>query len=285
MHLPRYWAKETRSAVDPGGKAFALAVWGWSDQDTASARQMAIQRLDELARKVEQDSGLNHYGYGGPGPGRDGLERPLREPLIQAVPGAEALISRNTYGALVLNTAHVFFADIDLPEASFGGLLAGLFGKKKTDPAEAAVARLGEWQRRRPVWALRIYRTKAGLCVLATQDHFDPASGEAQQALASLGSDPLYATLCRTQASFRARLSPKPWRIGLKAPNVRYPFESPAAEARFQSWLQRYEAAASRFAVCRLVAELGPRSQTAEAAAVLAVHDQYACLPGNLPLA
>jgi hypothetical protein len=143
----------------------------------------------------------------------------------------------------VLNTARVFFADIDLPETSgtAGGLLAGLFGKKPTDPAEAALARLREWQARQPDWALRVYRTKAGLRLLATHDGFDPASSATQGLLASLGSDPLYATLCRVQACFRARLTPKPWRIGLKAPNWHYPFESPTSESRFQAWLQRYD--------------------------------------------
>lgn len=278
MHLPRFWAKEKRSARDPSGRTYALAVWGWSDQDIASARQMAANRLAELARKVELGSQLNRYGYG------QG-ERPLREPLIQPVPGADALISRNAYGALVLNTARVFFADIDLPEPTSGGLLGGLFGKKLADPAEAALRRLREWHARQPDWALRIYRTKAGLRLLATHDQFDPVSSDTQQLLASLGSDPLYTTLCRTQACFRARLTPKPWRIGLTAPAWRYPFETPALEARFQSWLHSYDAASPRFAVCRLLAELGPRSPIAEASAVLAVHDRYACPPGNLPLA
>ena len=278
MHLPRFWAKETRSVQASSGKTYALAVWGWSDQDTAAARQMALIRLSELVRKVQLGSQLNQYGYGGG-------ERPLREPLIQAVPGADALISRNAYGALVLNTARVFFADIDLPETSSGGLLSGLFGKKAVDPAEAALARLREWHVRQPDWALRVYRTRAGLRLLATHEQFDPVSSATQALLASLGSDPLYTVLCRSQACFRARLTPKPWRIGLNAPHWSYPFETPAHEARFQAWLQRYEAASPRFAVCRLVAELGPRRQVAEASAVLAIHDRLACPPGNLPLA
>jgi hypothetical protein len=239
---------------------------------------MAANRLADLARKVELGSQLNRYSYGNG-------EHPLREPLIQPVPGAEALLSRNAYGALVLNAARVFFADIDLPEPPSGGLLAGLFGKKPADPAEAALAQLRAWHARQPDWGLRIYRTRAGLRVLATHDTFDPVSSGTQQLLASLGSDPLYATLCRVQACFRARLTPKPWRIGLNAPSLRYPFETRAHEARFQDWLQRYEAAAPRYAVCRLLAELGPRSQIPEAAAVLAIHDRYACPPGNLPLA
>ena len=278
MHLPRFWAKESRSARDPSGKTYALAVWGWSDQDTANARQVAVQRLAELTRRIEMGGQPGHYGYGEGG-------RPLREPLIQPVLGAEALISRNAYGALILNTARIFFADVDLPEPSLGGLLAGLFGKKTADPAEAALVRLRDWHARQPGWALRIYRTKAGLRLLATHDHFDPASNATQQLLASLGSDPLYAALCRSQACFRARLTPKPWRIGIETPAWRYPFETSTDETQFQAWLQQYEAAAPRFAVCRLLAELGPRSQTAEASAVLAIHDRYACPSGNLPLA
>jgi hypothetical protein len=278
MYLPRFWAKETRSALDPSGKSFALAVWGWSNQDIASARQMANRRLAELVLKVERGSQLNHYGYGGG-------ERPLREPLIQPVPGAEALISRNAYGALVLNTARVFFADIDLPEPTSGNLLSVLFGKKPTDPADSALERLREWQAPQPDWSMRIYRTKAGLRLLATHEHFDPVSDFTQQLLASLGSDPLYSSLCLRQACFRARLTPKPWRIGLKAPKWRYPFETPGHEDRFQAWLERYDAAAPRFAVCRLLADLGPHSRTGEASAVLAIHDRYACPPGDLPLA
>lgn len=278
MHLPRCWAKETRSALDPSGKAYTLTVWGWSDQDIASARQMAILRLAELAHKVEMGSQLNSYDYGGG-------DRPLREPIIQPVPGAEALISRNAYGALVLNTANIFFADIDLPEPSSGGRLASLFGRKPNDPVDAAMARLREWQAHHSDWSMRVYRTKAGLRLLATHDYFDPVSFTTQQLLANLGSDPLYSTLCRIQSCFRARLTPKPWRMGLKAPAWRYPFETHAAEAHFQSWLQRYDAASPRFAVCRLLAELGSRSQIAEASAVLAIHDRYTCPPGNLPLA
>ena len=278
MHLPRYWAKETRAVRDPSGKPYALAVWGWSDQDAASARQKAIQRVVELAHNVELGAQLNRYDYGSG-------ERPMREPLIQPVPGAEALISRNAYGALVLNTARVFFADIDLPEPASGGLLGALFGKKPADPAEAALAKLREWHAHQPDWALRVYRTRAGLRLLATHDQFDPVSGDTQRLLAGLGSDPLYTILCRSQACFRARLTPKPWRIGLRAPVWRYPFETPAHKVSFDSWLQTYDAARPRYAVCRLMAELGPRSQTAETAAVLVVHDRYACPPGNLPLA
>ncbi len=278
MYLPRYWARETESARDPSGKTYALAVWGWSDQDSAAAHQAARRRLETVVHKVTAGNLLNQYGYG------DG-ERPLREPLIAPVPGADALISRNGYGALVLNAARVFIADIDLAEGSSGGILARLFGKRPADPATAALEQLHQWQARQPDWALRVYRTKAGLRVLATHELFDPVAKATRDILTSLGSDPLYTALCRSQACFRARLTPKPWRIGLKAPSRRYPFQSAADEAQFQSWLQRYEAAAPRFAVCRLAAEIGPRTEVPEAAVVVALHDRYACPPGDLALA
>lgn len=279
MHLPRYWAKETRTAISPARKAFALSTWGWSDIDPADARQSALRRLAELARKVENGVGLGHYGQYGDG------TRPLREPLVMAVPGSQALVSRNAYGALVLNTPNVFFADIDLPEPESGGLLGSLFGKKPTDPVDTALNRLKDWIARQPGWSMRVYRTRAGLRLLATHAEFDPVSSETRQLLSSLGSDPLYTVLCRQQACFRARLTPKPWRIGLRAPAWRYPFESSSHASAFQGWLGRYEAAAPRFAVCRLLVELGAARQAPEAAVVAAFHDRYTCPPGNLPLA
>ena len=47
---------------------------------------------------------------------------------------AAAVITRNSYGCLVLNTVRAMFVDIDLPEPKpSGGLFKRLFGK--SDPA------------------------------------------------------------------------------------------------------------------------------------------------------
>ena len=52
----------------------------------------------------------------------------------------EAIVTRNGYGAKVLNAARVMFVDIDVKPAR-QGFFARLFGKKAPDPKEAAAAR------------------------------------------------------------------------------------------------------------------------------------------------
>lgn len=96
-------------------------------------------------------------------------------------------------------------------------------------------------------------------------------------------SDILYMRLCQAQESFRARLTPKPWRCGVKNPPNRFPWEQPSQENLFRSWQQQYEQSSTRFGVCHLVRELGDTRPHPRIAPVLALHDQLAC--SNLPLA
>ena len=89
-----------------------------------------------MALKVAAGEELNRYGYG---------ERPLREEITQPVSssaGSEiAVVTRNLYGALVLNTLNAMFIDIDFPEKSAGASAAGrCSGMSRTATAKRAGA-------------------------------------------------------------------------------------------------------------------------------------------------
>ena len=71
--------------------------------------------------------------------------------------------------------------------------------------------------------SIRAYATKQGVRLLFTDQPYDPASQEAQHIMAALGVDERYARLCASQGTFRARLTPKPWRIGISNPPARFP--------------------------------------------------------------
>jgi len=79
--------------------------------------------------------------------------------------------------------------------------------------------------------------------VLATDPVFKPGSAEAEKLMTQLDADPPFVRLCRAQESFRARLTPKPWRCGCERPAVRFPREHAHDEERFSEWLQRYDKA------------------------------------------
>ncbi len=277
MLIPKHWAHASGSADDPKGKRFALRMWGWSQEGVSEAAFLAKRRLGEaLARITGGAFGNEAYFYG---------KAPLREEIVGSVGDAQAepaaLVTRNRYGALVLNTARVPFIDVDAP-ASGGSFLRSLFGGKQADPVldrvRAACAGY-------PRASFRIYRTAAGFRVLATDLLVDPSSGQAQELLAAFGADPYFVKLCKLQSSFRARLTPKPWRCGCRTPPASYPRESPQAQQAFGAWLREYEAAIRSRATCELVETQGPGRVLAEAAAIVAEHDRACLSREKLPLA
>jgi hypothetical protein len=109
----------------------------------------------------------------------DYLDRPVREEIIETLTHdgeSIGLITRNRYGALVLNTAKVAFVDVDFPAARPAGIrerVAWLFGPGKRQARQTELEdRVGrdieEWARRNPQSRFRLYRTCAGYRLLLT---------------------------------------------------------------------------------------------------------------------
>ncbi|HEY5313871.1 MAG TPA: hypothetical protein VIK18_15185, partial [Pirellulales bacterium] len=73
----------------------------------------------------------------------------------------------------------------------------------------------------------------------------------------SVGADTLYRRLCKSQRSFRARLTPKPWRCGHTANRIRWPRETADQQQRFEQWSHEYSARQVGYATCRLLAVMG----------------------------
>ena len=88
--------------------------------------------------------------------------------------------------------------------------------------------------------------------------------------------------LCGKQGCWRARLTPKPRRAGVKRPprETRFP-RAPEAEAPFAAWLAGYDAASAGFAVCRPVATVGRFVETH----TVRLHDDRTRCASSLPLA
>jgi len=284
MKIPKYWAQATQTLQDTKGKTFALSCWRWSDVSVAEAREQARERIAEIARKLQNNEDLNRYSYG---------ERPLREEIVQEIvnPHNEriAVITRNAYGAMILNAARVMFIDIDIEQPKkAGGLATGikqLFGKAQPNPEAQALERMEEWVGRHPERGLRAYRTKAGLRCLVTHDVFDPTLASTGELLRSFESDPLYTRLCHDQGCFRARLTPKPWRCGVPLPPSKYPWEDAKAELSYRRWERQYETMSQRYGVCQLIEELGSRESHPDVAVISATHDRYTCAAEGLSLA
>ncbi len=287
MIIPKYWAKEERIFEVSRRKNIQLVRWGWSDRSQEEARSMASERMQSVAAKVLAGANLERYPYG---------RGPLREEVIQVVAGIQrenlAVVTRNAYGALVLNTAGAMFMDVDLPpvksDAGPGKFFRRLFGggeKPFENPELPALKKIEEWAGRQTGLTLRIYRTAAGFRCLIISHVYDPAGDQTREMMTSLGCDPLYIKLCREQGSFRARLTPKPWRIHIENPSWRWPFRDDREQRKARKWQEKYQNASSAYGVCRLIKTTGGAGIHPEIAPVLNLHDRMCCSRDDRKLA
>lgn len=286
MNIPRHWARATVSVPISGqSEPFVTVAYGHSHRDHAEAERDARDRAMRVARWYErlgtrqEEEIARDYLYGD--------DRPQREPILRELGGGSggadrwAVVTRNAYGAEILNCAAVAFVDVDLPEQP-SGLVARLL-RRSAPGADEILARL-----RATAEAMRIgttiYRTAAGFRCLVTSELVDPMSQRSAELMERFGADARYRALCRVQRSFRARLTPKPWRCGAARPPVQWPFRDAEAEARHAAWLDDYRRRSAEWAVCEEAATVGPRAGHPLAAEARRVHDEACCRPG-LPLA
>lgn len=273
MYFPKFWER---------GEHEGFVCWGFSDEGSEDARARARDRARVIAERFQSGEQLEHYGY---------PDRPVREPILQSIPAASGrptgVITRNSYGCMVLNAEEMFIADIDLQpihnQQPRSGILRRLFGagnqaepKPDEDPQlVAAVRRVREVAKGASGGLVLIYRTAGGLRVILADRSIDPSSEEAGRLLDRMGSDPLYIRLCRNQKSFRARLTPKPWRCGHHASPVRWPFLDAKSERSFKAWEDEYLTRIRSYSVSRLLGRVGSGKVHPEIEPVLALHDQF----------
>jgi hypothetical protein len=284
-----HWHKAT-AAYSLGGTTRSACGYSSKSVEDAEARAQANARqaVENAARRSQS----HDYPYG---------VRPLAEPVIQESRREDGslsgLLSVNSRGCVVLNTAAVMFVDVDLPKPvqSVGGLLGGLFGRKAApapDLAKLALDKLHAFVAAFPEWGFCVYRTAAGLRYLCTSALHQPNAPETLAVLNELGCDPLYVRLCDKQECFRARVTPKPWRVDQRAYRKHYspkdvsrkglpvalasPDAPPATD---------YEIKAGKFAVCAFIEQVGQPVWHPEAQLLASLHDRYTRPMSGLPLA
>ena len=147
------------------------------------------------------------------------------------------------------------------------------------------MARIENWTHGNSDWGWRIYRTRAGLRLLATQGLVEADSTAANDVFEALGADPLYRKLCVAQKCFRARLTPKPWRCGFHDKPERWPWPDTKREKQFQKWEAQYLSASANWATCEFIRHIGNSEVHPEVQSILKLHDDPTRAESGLQLA
>ena len=264
MKIFKYWVVE-KVRTNVYGETKDFNVYGGSNLSVDDAVQKARQKAELIQRKIEGD--VNAF---------EDYEVEIREEILREL-DSRTIITRNRYGAQVLNTENLLILDIDKPKpvglfglfkkAPVGSDKDKIFNMVRTQAADAKYSGLG----------FRVYETYQGARVIVTGKDFNARDATTFELMRDFNTDPLYAAICRKQGCFRARLTPKPSRVHMKAYKVKYPRSEP--DALFDLWLKDYDHASRSFRVCRLVEQVGVNHGLSEA---IRLHDELT--GANLPL-
>ncbi|MBU2062200.1 MAG: hypothetical protein KKH44_10180 [Bacteroidetes bacterium] len=271
MKFAKFWADlEVKVDKDVFGTD-TMSVWGASNQNIEAAVVSAnerAERLKDITQHGFDDFAEYEYWNGF-------LREEVVEEILDSVGSIVAVITRNNYGAMVINSERVFFGDIDVRPPGMIDRLISLFGKPLKDKAYYLIS-IRAFQNSNPDFAFRVYETFAGLRLVVTNKTLSHDSNEAQQIFRGLDVDPLYARLCHSQACFRARLTPKPWRIAMPRPASRFPRANSEDLNEFSGWLKQYTQASTNYSVVKLIENIGKQRLNDDVARVLDAHDKIA---------
>lgn len=313
MIVPQFWA-EARAQHRERGRQITIRRFGWSDESEAQAQSLAEQRAAEALQRALAGDKLPRREPKVPYNGAQGV--PIREEIVarhddvvitRNAYGARCLNTpdvlfadvdfderRSIVVGAVSSTALTIVAmAIGWHRGSFliglgGVMIAILLGQLigvLLHLARVRVAggaphmtrsRIERFIAAHPAWGLRLYRTPNGWRALVTHRTFAPDEPEVAAFFQAIGADPLYVRMCRNQQCFRARVSAKPWRIGIASHLKPRPGVWPVRPARMagrNAWIAHYENEAARVAACTFAAALGNQQSHPKVAKVSALHD------------
>ncbi len=325
MIIPQYWAE--RSACDRRAKRqITVKRFGWSDISEEDAEGNAQRRADEALARLLAGENLTRREPKVAYNGADGI--PIREEIVSRHGscvvtrnsyGARCL---NSPDALFADVDHDFSPSLRI---AFGFILAAialgiavgsyyesrglkiglpilavLFGytvikgiydlllKLRGGPEMKVLRSIRHFLKKNPGWSIRIYRTPAGNRLLATHRTFSPSEPAVMEFFKSVGADPIYQKMCMNQQCFRARVTAKPWRVGITGPmrlkGGVWPVVAERRAARSE-WIERYESAARSHAACRFVETAGSGVIAPDLQSLVDLHDDLSRAHSDLKTA
>ena len=323
MLIPAYWA-ESKAQQFVDRKQITVCRFGWSQLSQADAQNKAAERLSEALKRILSGESLPRRERKHPYNGSVGV--PIREEIVEQYGetivtrnsyGARCLNSPNVLIAdvdfitghscrlilLLVGLMQIFALAamwwtssvwvgvvLGVLAVPLGNLLAWAFHRSLLNSRggveEMACAPIREFMAQNSNWNARLYRTPLGIRMLVTHQTFSANDNVVAECFKKISADPIYAKMCQRQDCFRARVSPKPWRIGI-ADRMRggvWPVAENSMSER-RAWIDRYERASHSHSACAFLETLGSGTIHPDVRPVIELHDRLCRSDAQLPIA
>ena len=242
MRIFKYWV-EHQESIEIDGIQQLSKVYGGSNTSEIDALSDAKNKLSRV-RAIIKGKPQNDTSY----------EVDILEEIVHTIDNKN-IVTRNRYGALVLNSKNALFIDVDYVSKTF---FDSLF-RRNLSPKELMLVKIEKTMQKSKysTYGFRVYETCKGYRILVTNHNIDPKSKASNQIMKDFQSDWLYRSLCNKQNCYRARLTPKPYRIRQKGIKVIFPNRTSAQQEELNNWINSYEQKSKNYVTCRLVKQYG----------------------------
>lgn len=239
MKYFKYWVKESFE-IDIDGAIEAINILSGSNISKDDARDKAEERCRVIERRIKSRSSKEEYKV------------PIKE-YVEDVIDESNIITVCRYGAKILNTTQYTILDLDDYPFDFFDIFKSV---RKLPKKERIVFKFLERLKKMPELGsdFRIYETTKGIRVIGKK-YVDPSGKKFPSLMRKLHVDWLYIVLSKKQNCYRARISPKPYRMKFKTIKVRSPLDCESEE--YVNWSKEYVEVSQRYSVVRHIKSIG----------------------------
>ena len=264
MKYFQYWVEDKHS-ISVDGQPQEVKLLVGSNNSIDEARKEALLKAKEIEKRISERSSKGEYETG------------IRE-FVSEIMDASNIVTVCRYGAKILNTDQYTVLDLDDYAKSIWDIFKPLKGLTKK---ERIIYKFEEFLSKNPDIGsdFRIYETAKGIRVIGKK-YLDPANRKYSRLMSKLNVDWLYLILSRKQNCYRARLTPKPYRLGIKTIKVRTPLD--CETQTYKDWSVLYDTAALNYTVAKYVKSIGQDFSYEKA---IKFHDQQCKSSKDLKLA
>ncbi|MBK9577626.1 MAG: hypothetical protein IPO40_11145 [Fibrobacteres bacterium] len=264
MKTNRFWIKTTRRiTIDRELKE--VPILAGSNLSKSDAENVADEIVQRIQKRIDTNQRTQEY------------ESTIKE-WVSEMLDEDNVVTVNRYGALVLNTTQYTILDLDDYPFEF----LDIFGRTRgRDKKSLILERFKKKIAKLPFLGsdLRIYETSKGLRVFC-KTYIPPQTPGFLRWMSRFKVDSLYAYLCIKQDCYRARLTPKPYRIHQDKIRIKSPLD--CETEKYRSWNAGYERKSKSFRVAKLLEAIGSDFSSDR---VVAYHDRICNCSAENPLA